>query len=87
MHEEVLRGQIEELAEQVGAREKLKGEVVLLVGPPPAHECVRVSADDMRTAVEVRMALGESRSVAVKQVAKELGVPRSRVYAAAHRES
>ena len=37
MHEEVVRGSIEEVADGIAARESLKGEVVLLVGPPAAE--------------------------------------------------
>ena len=85
LHEEVLRGPIQEIAERVAAREKLKGEFVLLVGPPRASERAHANEDEVRAAVEKRVALGESRSAAVKQVASELGVPRSEVYDAAHK--
>jgi len=85
MHEEVLRAPIEELAEKVAEREKLKGEVVLLVGPPPSRERAQANEGDVRAAVEARIALGESRSAAVRAVAKELGVPRGEVYDFAHR--
>jgi 16S rRNA (cytidine1402-2'-O)-methyltransferase len=85
LHEEVLRGPVAELAGQVAARDKLKGEVVLLVGPPPVRERAHVDAYEVRAAVEARIALGESRSGAVRQVAAELGVPRSEVYDAAHK--
>lgn len=36
LHEEVLRGTLEELALAVAARESLKGELALVVGPPAA---------------------------------------------------
>jgi 16S rRNA (cytidine1402-2'-O)-methyltransferase len=85
LHEEVLRAPIGELAELVSAREKLKGEVVLLVGPPRARERAHANEDEVRAAVEARVALGESRSAAVRQVAKELGVPRAEVYGFAHK--
>jgi 16S rRNA (cytidine1402-2'-O)-methyltransferase len=85
LHEEILRATIEELAEQVASREKLKGEVVLLVGPPRAREREYADEGEVRAAVEARIALGESRSAAVKQAAKDLGVPRSEVYQVAHR--
>ena len=83
----MLRAPIEELAELVSAREKLKGEVVLLVGPPRARERAHANEDEVRAAVEARVALGESRSAAVRQVAKELGVPRTEVYGFAHKPS
>jgi 16S rRNA (cytidine1402-2'-O)-methyltransferase len=85
LHEEVLRAPIEELAGQVADRDKLKGEVVLLVGPPRARDRVHATEEEVRAAVEARMAQGESRSAAAKQVAVELGVPRSEVYGFAHK--
>ncbi len=78
LHEEVLRGAVEEVAEQVAARDKLKGEVVLLVGPPLARERAHADADEVRAAVEARIALGESRSAAVKQVARRTRSPERR---------
>lgn len=87
MFEEIVRAPIEELAEQIAAREKIKGEVVLLVGPPRAGERALASDDQVRASVDARIARGESRSVAVREVAKELDVPRSRVYDLAHRTS
>jgi len=85
VHEEVVRAPIDELAEKVAARETLKGEVVLLVGPPRPSAPARLDEDDVREAVEARIALGESRSAAVRAVAEKLGVPRSDVYEVAHR--
>jgi 16S rRNA (cytidine1402-2'-O)-methyltransferase len=85
LHEEVVRAPIEELAENLAARDKLKGEVVLLVGPPLARVRAHANEEEVLAAVESRVAKGESRSAAVKQVAAELGVPRSEVYAFAHK--
>jgi 16S rRNA (cytidine1402-2'-O)-methyltransferase len=86
LHEEVLRAPLEQLAEQVAAREKLKGEIVLLVGPPRARARAHASEEEVRAAVEARVALGERRSAAVKEVARERGVPRSEVYEFAHKK-
>ncbi len=85
LHEEVLRAPVALLAEQISTRDKLKGEVVLLVGPPPQLEPVHADADEVIAAVAARVALGESRSAAVKKVAAQLGVPRSEVYDLAHK--
>ena len=38
LHEEVVRGPLHEIAEQIAQRENLKGEVVLLVGPPAGRK-------------------------------------------------
>jgi len=47
LHEEVVRGPLGELSAEIGARESLKGEVVLLVGPPArgAARAVAVATD------------------------------------------
>ena len=88
LHEEVVRAPIGELAEQIAGREQLKGEVVLLVGPP--SETPRPSTDDPDVAARARgrieelLGEGVSRSAAVKQTAKELGVAKSQLYALAH---
>ena len=84
LHEEVVRGPIAEVAMQIGAREGLKGEVVLLVGPPPA--LVREEADpvEVRAHVEALIGGGLTRSEAVKTAARNLDLPRSEVYRIAH---
>jgi len=79
VHEEVIRGTAGELATALKARE-LKGEVVLLVGPPVAGEAPVVSETAIRSAVEALVAAGSSRKDAVRQVAGDLGVPRNDVY-------
>ena len=86
LHEEVVRGTTESVAEQIAGRESLKGEVVLLVGPPVAPVGPPpLDAEVARERVEALVAQGTSRSAAVKAVAKELGVARSLVYDIAHR--
>lgn len=85
MHEEVLRGSTGELATALAGRE-LKGEVVLLVGPPVASEQVVPDDDSLAAAVDAHVLAGLSRKDAVKRVAEELRVSRQIVYAAAHRK-
>jgi len=86
LHEEVVRGSIESVAEQIAARESLKGEVVVLVGPPMVEkQPPRIDADAVRERVDALVAEGLSRSAAAKAVAKELGIARSLAYEIAHR--
>jgi 16S rRNA (cytidine1402-2'-O)-methyltransferase len=84
IHEEVVRGPVADLAEELAGRE-LKGEVVLLVGPP-ARGAGRVTLDPeaVRARVADVEAGGASRSAAVRQVAAELGASRNEVYRIAH---
>ncbi len=86
LHEEVVRGPAEQVARDLASRESIKGEVVLLVAPPDARaaSAARPDPDAIRSAVESHVAAGASRSEAVKQVARELGMPRSEVYDIAH---
>ena len=84
LHEEVVRGSIESVAEEIGAREALKGEVVLLVGPPPAPVREEADVEQVRSHVEQLIEAGATRSEAVKRVARELALPKSDVYRIAH---
>ena len=77
--EEVRRGTAADLAEETGA-ETLKGEVVLVIGPPP--ETPGATAEQMEAALRDALKT-ESLKDAVKQVAGELGLPRRTVYQAA----
>jgi 16S rRNA (cytidine1402-2'-O)-methyltransferase len=83
IHEEVARGSVEELASDLASRE-LKGEVVLLIGPPPSGR-VALDVDEVgvRSRVDEVVAEGATRKDAVIQVARETGLPRNAVYAAA----
>ena len=75
LHEEVRRGPLDELAAQL-ADATVKGEVVIVVGPPLV---VEISEDDI--AARLREALQHmSLRDAAKEVADALGVPKSRVY-------
>jgi 16S rRNA (cytidine1402-2'-O)-methyltransferase len=85
LHEEVVRGPIEAVASEIADRESLKGEVVLLVGPPSAQGTSPSSdarPDDatIRAHVTSLLAQGLTRTAAAKRVAKSLGIPRGEVY-------
>ncbi len=85
IHEEVLRGRIEELATALAEREgELKGEVVILVGPPPRVRASEADPDEVRKRVEELIAGGKSRSDAVRAVAEEHGISRKDAYRIAH---
>jgi 16S rRNA (cytidine1402-2'-O)-methyltransferase len=85
IHEEVVRGPVGELAADLAGRE-LKGEVVLLVGPPARGSGRKaVDAAAVRARLQELETGGASRSAAVRQVAADLGVPRNLVYRIAHR--
>ena len=87
IHEEVARADVAELARQLSERE-LKGEVVLLVGPPSRDaegEAPAPDADDLRRQVDALVASGSTRKDAVRAVSERTGVSRNEVYDAAVR--
>ena len=83
VHEEVVRGTLDEVAANVADR-RLKGEVVLLAGPPTPKEAPDVDVEDIRTRIGVKLAEGVSMRDAVRLVADEADLPRNLVYEAAH---
>ena len=80
LYEEVARAEVGELSIAFADRE-LKGEVVLLVGPP-VRGAAQSAADtgDIRARVEKAVAAGASRKDAVRDVAASTGLPRNEVY-------
>ncbi len=81
--EEVARGPVEQLAEELAARE-LKGEVVLLVGPPERKQApASPEPEVVRRMVASHVASGMSRKDAIRAVATETGMGRNAVYAIA----
>jgi 16S rRNA (cytidine1402-2'-O)-methyltransferase len=76
LHEEVRRAPLSQLAAGLGDGRAVKGEVVLLVGPPRQRE-----VSDAEIAERLKPALAEmSLRDAAKALADALGVPKSRVY-------
>ncbi len=82
VHQEVVRGVIENLAEEMEQRE-LKGEVVLVIGPPP-DERPRHDEKELLARVDALVAEGASRSDAIREVASECGVARKDLYRIVH---
>jgi 16S rRNA (cytidine1402-2'-O)-methyltransferase len=82
LFEEIARGPVERLAEELAGRE-LKGEVVLMVGPPGRDQApAEPEPDELRRMVAGHVAAGMSTKDAVRAVAAETGAGRNAVYAA-----
>jgi 16S rRNA (cytidine1402-2'-O)-methyltransferase len=79
VHEEVVRGDLSELAAVFASRE-VKGEVVVLAGPPGTPAQLEIDAEAVRAAVRSRVESGMSRRDAIRAVAAESGLPRNEVY-------
>ncbi len=74
LHEEVRRAPLDELAAQAS---DIRGEVVILVGPPQKEEITDAEIEDRLALALEQMSLRD----AAKSVAEALGVAKSRVYA------
>ena len=80
LHEECVTGTLAELAARYRDAAPPKGEIVVIVGPPPAVP--EVSEDELDAALDDAL-LRLSPSRAAAEVAERLGMPRKRAYARA----
>ncbi|HJA29208.1 MAG TPA: 16S rRNA (cytidine(1402)-2'-O)-methyltransferase, partial [Candidatus Olsenella pullicola] len=85
LHEEVVRGEAAELAEQVAARGEVRGECVIVIAAPGSDELEarRAQAGSQRSLEEeiaAGLAAGESKSALAKRLAKSFSLPRAEVY-------
>ena len=78
LHEEVLRGTASAIAEQLAARASVKGEITLLVGPPP-QEDEAVSDEDLDEAITQALA-SMPASKAASELAKRFNLNRQDIY-------
>ena len=78
LHEEILRGTLDELAARLASGPALKGEIVLLVAGRSRND---EAMDDAQLAAMLRAELeGQRLRDAVKSVVEMTGLPRNRVY-------
>jgi 16S rRNA (cytidine1402-2'-O)-methyltransferase len=77
LHQEVWRGSAGDAA---AALAEPRGEYVIVVAPAPASTPTDITDDDILAALAEA---GDDRKAAIAAVAKELGVPKRRVYALA----
>jgi 16S rRNA (cytidine1402-2'-O)-methyltransferase len=79
LHEEVLRGSAEEVLAVLTARESVKGEICIVIGPPQ-DETVSISDDDILDAINAAL-IEHAPSKAANLVAKSLGLTKDDIYA------
>jgi 16S rRNA (cytidine1402-2'-O)-methyltransferase len=82
MYEEVWRGELSDAVGQVGAKEP-RGEYVIVLGPAP--EPPAANDEEVEAHVQAALAEGLSTRDAAARVARDLRVPRRRVYDTATR--
>lgn len=76
LHEEIRRGDLNALAQGAGTGE-VRGEIVLVIGPPPASS--QPSADDTEAMLREALARGSLKD-AVAEIAETTGLPRRQLY-------
>lgn len=80
LHEEVVRGTLDEIVEIFSERD-IKGEFVIVVeGITPGDDIYRFKDITIREHIEKYMEAGLDKKKAIKQVAKDRGIPKSEVY-------
>jgi 16S rRNA (cytidine1402-2'-O)-methyltransferase len=90
IHEEFLRGTLQELEASCASRELLRGEMTLLIaGVDPAESTVAGAAPegDLRGAMALYLGQGLDEQAALKRIARDRGVSKSEVYREWQRES
>lgn len=84
IHEEFLRGTVAEVRRQLLARERIRGEIVLLVEAPPlaASSTQVFSAETTLSAqlARIQAETGADEKEALKRLARELGQSKSELY-------
>lgn len=88
LHEEYIAGRLSELAALLRGRERVRGEIVLVVAGAGSAARGSAAGDETTAAAEAPealyarlVALGRTRREAVKEVARTLGLPAREVYA------
>lgn len=82
LHEEVLRLPADELAANLAARDAVKGEIALVIAPPDVRAQQEASLDDpaLRERIAAELSAGTSKSALAKQLARELDLPKNKLY-------
>lgn len=82
LHEEFIRGSIKEVLEQCKG---IKGEIVLVVAGASETE-PDYAIEDIRILVEQQIALGCSKSEAIKIISKKLNISKNQIYQELHEQ-
>jgi 16S rRNA (cytidine1402-2'-O)-methyltransferase len=86
LHEEFLRGTVAEVREQLAGRDRVRGEIVLLVDAQPAAATGAAAATVQNRIAELKETEGLDEMDALKRVARERGVSKSEAYRELQRE-
>jgi len=78
LHEEILRGTASEIAQILGERDSIKGEITMVIGKAAGPE---PDARPMAEAIDELIAAGMNTMDAIKSIARERGLNKRDVYA------
>ena len=86
MHEEFLRGTVVDVRADLAARDRIRGEITLLVEAVPLAQAARNESLSLPAQIAKLIAEGLSEKDALKQIARESGVGKSDLYRELQRE-
>ena len=86
LHEEFLRGTVAEVREQLAGRERIRGEIVLLVDTQAAAAIGTVAVSVQNRIAELKESEGLDEMAALKRIARERGISKSEAYRELQRE-
>ena len=86
MHEEFLRGTVVEVRADLAARDRVRGEITLLVEAVPLAQAAQNESLSLPAQIAKLIAEGLSEKDALKQIARESGVGKSDLYRELQRE-
>jgi 16S rRNA (cytidine1402-2'-O)-methyltransferase len=86
LHEELLRGTAREVRLELAARERVRGEIVLLIEAKPPAQPASLSGTILQQLSQLMEAEGLDEKDALKRLARERGVSKSDLYRELQRE-
>jgi 16S rRNA (cytidine1402-2'-O)-methyltransferase len=86
LHEEFLRGTVVEVRQQLAERERVRGEIVLLIDAHPAAATGAAGVSVQDRIAELKESEGLDEMDALKRIARERGISKSEAYRELQRE-
>jgi 16S rRNA (cytidine1402-2'-O)-methyltransferase len=86
LHEEFLRGTVSEIRNQLAERDRIRGEMVLLIEAKPQDQSAAVANSLTCRLSELEKIEGLNEMDALKRIAKERGTSKSELYRELQRE-
>ncbi len=78
LHEEIVRGTATEVAAELASRERVRGEIVLVIGPD--HSVHSTTGQHLDALITNELSRGDKPAVIAKRLAVMTGLPRSEIY-------